>query len=64
MAVGPQGAGDDVEDDRPAQAADVDRAGRGLRVVDDLGPASGPAAASSSAQSMVGRRISVMPTIL
>ena len=31
-----QGAGDDVEDDGAAQAADVDRPGRRLRVVDDL----------------------------
>ena len=35
-AAGAQGAGDDVEDDRPAEAADVDGAGRGLGVVDDL----------------------------
>ena len=31
-----QGAGDDVEDHGAAQAADVDGAGRRLRVVDDL----------------------------
>ncbi len=36
QAVGAQSPGDDVEDDRPAQAADVDRPGRRLRVVDDL----------------------------
>ena len=35
-AVGAQGAGDDVEDDRAAQAADVDRPRRRLGVVDDL----------------------------
>ena len=40
----------DVEDDRPAQAPDVDRPGRRLRVVDDLRAAD--RAASSSAQSM------------
>ena len=36
MAVGAQRAGDDVEDDRAAQAADVDRPRRRLGVVDDL----------------------------
>ena len=35
-AVGAQRAGDDVEDDRPAQAPDVDRPRWRLRVVDDL----------------------------
>ena len=40
-AVGPQCADDDIEDDRPAQAADVDGPGRRLRVVDDLGTADG-----------------------
>ena len=38
-AVRAQGADDHVEDDRPAQAADVDRPGRRLAVVDDLRPA-------------------------
>ena len=33
-----QGAGDDIEDDRPAQAPDVDRPRRRLRIVDDLRP--------------------------
>jgi hypothetical protein len=33
-----QGAGDDVEDDGPTEAANVDGPGRGLRVVDDLRP--------------------------
>ena len=36
VAVGTQRADDDVEDDGAAQAADVDGAGRRLRVVDDL----------------------------
>ena len=36
--VGAQRAGDDVEDDGAAQAADVHRPGRRLRIVDDLGP--------------------------
>ena len=35
-AVGPEGARDGVEDDRAAQAADMDGARRRLRVVDDL----------------------------
>ena len=35
-AVRAQRAGDRVEDDRPAQAPDVDRPGRRLGVVDDL----------------------------
>ena len=38
-AVGAQRPGDDVEDDRAAQAADVDGPRRRLRVVDDLRPA-------------------------
>ena len=38
-ALGPQRPDDRVEDDRPAQAPDMDRAGRRLRVVDDLGAA-------------------------
>ena len=38
-AAGAQGPGDDVEDDRAAQGADVDGAGRRLAVVDDLGAA-------------------------
>ena len=36
MPAGAQRAGDDVEDDRPAQAADVDGPRRRLGVVDDL----------------------------
>jgi hypothetical protein len=36
MAGRAQRAGDDVEDDRPAEAPDVDRARWGLRVIDDL----------------------------
>ncbi len=36
--AGPQGSRDDIEDDGPTEAADMDSAGRGLGVVDDLRP--------------------------
>jgi len=41
-SIGPEGAGDHVEDHRSAQAADVHRPGRRLRIVDDLGSDSLP----------------------
>ena len=69
-AVRAQRAGDRVEDDRPAQAADVDGPGRRLRVVDDLGAASRTRVASSSAQSTSppglapARPVQLMLTIL